>query len=155
MRKVIALFMPLAGLARDAWCFVVRPRTIGAKAILVNRGEVLLVRHTYERGIWGLPGGGLRSGEDPLAGVQREVREELGLSLNFLSLGIVKSNAEYKRDTVHVFTAELASRDGLVPDPLEIAELRWYSPAALPRVSGTTRKIFELFTSPARGAPGR
>ncbi|MGQ0653755.1 MAG: hypothetical protein ACT4P4_16070 [Betaproteobacteria bacterium] len=32
----------------------------------MNAGEVLLLEHTYEPGIYGLPGGGLDNGEDPL-----------------------------------------------------------------------------------------
>jgi len=140
--------MPLAGLARAAYWFVFRPRTRGAKVILVNAGEVLLLRHTYEPGLYGLPGGGLDADEDPIAGLKREVSEELGIELPPLrALGIVESEAEHKRDTVYVFTAELASRDGLRPDPLEIAGVAWKRPGDLPPVGPVTRQIFELFAS--------
>ena len=44
------------------------PRGQGAKAALVCRGEVLLVRHTYGPERWELPGGGVHRGEDPLSG---------------------------------------------------------------------------------------
>ena len=145
MKRFLAHVMPAVGLARLAYWFLVRPRTRGAKVVLLSNGEVLLVRHTYERGIYGLPGGGLRSGEDPEAGLRREVREELGIELPALRfLGTVESEADYARNTVHVFSAELASRAGLVPDPIEIAELRWAPLGELPPVGAATAKILAL-----------
>jgi 8-oxo-dGTP pyrophosphatase MutT (NUDIX family) len=151
LKRLVALAMPLAGLARAAYWFVFRPRTRGAKVILVNAGEVLLLRHTYEPGLYGLPGGGLDAGEDPIAGLRREVSEELGVELGDVRLvGVVESDAEYKRDTVHVFTAELPQRDGLAPDPIEISELRWASPLALPAVGPVTDEILRLFQARGR-----
>lgn len=156
MRKLIAVLLPLAGLARLAYWFAFRPRTRGAKAVLVHGGEVLLLRHTYEPGLYGLPGGGLDNGEDPLQGLRREVREELGLDLGEVRpLGVVESDAEYKRDTVHVFTAELARRDGLAPDPIEIAELRWAPLGALPALGPVTKQIFELYINSDSSIPTR
>jgi 8-oxo-dGTP pyrophosphatase MutT (NUDIX family) len=146
LKRLIAIALPLAGLARVAYRFLLRPRTRGAKVILVNGGEVLLLRHTYEFGRYGLPGGGLDGDEDPLAGLKREVKEELGIELAGASMvGIVESDADYNRDTVHVFTAELPSRDGLSPDPIEIAEVRWTPPDAVPAVGPVTQAILHLY----------
>lgn len=146
MRFLIPGVMLVAGLARVAYRFLLRPKTRGAKVILVNGGEVLLLRHTYEFGRYGLPGGGLDGDEEPLAGLKRELKEELGIELADASLiGIVESDADYNRDTVHVFTATLPDRNALVPDPFEIAELRWAPIAALPAVGPVTRHIFDLY----------
>ena len=94
MKRLIAIALPLAGLARLAYRFLLRPKTRGAKVILVNGGEVLLLRHTYEFGRYGLPGGGLDGDEEPLAGLKRELREELGIELADASpLGVVESDA--------------------------------------------------------------
>jgi ADP-ribose pyrophosphatase YjhB (NUDIX family) len=42
-------------------------------------GQVLLFRHTHDRGHpWGLPSGRLEAGETPEAGISREFREEVG-----------------------------------------------------------------------------
>ncbi len=65
-------------LRRAAW-FVTRPRVRGVLAVpLTPEGKVVLVRLTYARG-WHLPGGGVKRGETPDAGVLRELREEIGL----------------------------------------------------------------------------
>lgn len=145
MKRLIGIALPLAGLARLVYWFLFRPKTRGAKVVLVNGGEILLLRHTYERGIYGLPGGGLNSGEDPLAGLKREVSEELGIEIDPAYVGTVESDAEYKRDTVHVFTAALIDRSSLRPDAIEIAELRWASLDGLPPLGPVTREIIALF----------
>src|SRR5215469_581946 len=54
----------------------------GTAAALITSpsGDVLLVKPNY-RALWSLPGGILEDGEPPHVGCEREVREELGLSV--------------------------------------------------------------------------
>lgn len=57
----------------------VRTRRIGAYAVVLDAGRILLTqlaRDTPAPGAWTLPGGGLDEGEPPLRGVLREVHEE-------------------------------------------------------------------------------
>jgi 8-oxo-dGTP diphosphatase len=57
-----------------------RPTMTGAAcAIFDSHGRVLLVRHTYGRLNWELPGGGSEPGEGPDETAARELREETGL----------------------------------------------------------------------------
>jgi len=52
---------------------------IGTVAVIItDTGSVLLVKHTYRNG-WGLPGGMMGWREEPLAAIEREVQEEVGL----------------------------------------------------------------------------
>lgn len=56
---------------------------------LVTRGEqVLLVRRAVDpgKGLWSLPGGYMDAGELPEAALQRELHEEIGLSVTIQSL---------------------------------------------------------------------
>jgi len=58
---------------------------LAAKAFIVDAGAVLAVQRAgddvQEPGIWELPGGRLELAEEPRTGLEREVGEETGLSI--------------------------------------------------------------------------
>jgi ADP-ribose pyrophosphatase YjhB (NUDIX family) len=57
---------------------------ISVKALITdNQGHILLLRH--QDGSWELPGGGLELGEDAAHALAREVAEETGLSVSWMS----------------------------------------------------------------------
>ncbi|MFT4057623.1 MAG: NUDIX domain-containing protein [Novosphingobium sp.] len=59
-----------------------RPRLDGVRVLALDGEErVLLVRHSYGSDKWMPPGGGLKSGEDPLVAAAREMLEETGCTL--------------------------------------------------------------------------
>lgn len=67
---------------------------IGAYGLLKKDGRILLVRKTRGpyRGQLDLPGGGIAFGEDPLAALRREFREETGLVITGQTLLNATSN---------------------------------------------------------------
>jgi ADP-ribose pyrophosphatase YjhB (NUDIX family) len=109
----------------------VRRRGRGTKCLLTNDGQVLLVRHTYGPRQWDLPGGGLRRGEDPVAGIKRELREELGIEIEHAMLLGTRPAPSRPPGPVSYFSAELPDRV-VRPDAVEIAEVGWWDPAAPP-----------------------
>ena len=57
------------------------PIRSSAKAIVIQREKLLAIRHVDEDGVWfSLPGGGQRPGETLVEALQRECREEIGVS---------------------------------------------------------------------------
>jgi ADP-ribose pyrophosphatase YjhB (NUDIX family) len=72
-------------LPRDEWVRTL-PQTIVASCVLLLDAEdrMLLLRYAEGQpgvGLWGLPGGMLDHGEDPVGAARRELHEETGISL--------------------------------------------------------------------------
>src|SRR5690242_10229588 len=63
--------------------------TVGAMAVWVDDGELLLVRSKHGQRLWGFPGGVLKKYEDPADGARRELLEETGLVAPAESIEIV------------------------------------------------------------------
>jgi ADP-ribose pyrophosphatase YjhB (NUDIX family) len=119
-----------------------RVRTRGVKVMLFNAdGELLLIRNSYgDRSLFLLPGGGIGRKEEPEAAAAREIREELNIDARDLTLvATYESNAEGKRDTIHLFKA--TAHGAATPDHTEIEEARFFPVHALPeKVSPATRR---------------
>ncbi len=62
---------------------------VAAKAFIVSDGKLLIVKRKDDNpqmpGIWELPGGRMEPGENPFEGLQREMREEVGLEITVLN----------------------------------------------------------------------
>ncbi len=108
-------------------------------SILVEDGEgrLLLARRGVEPylGLWDAPGGFLEEGEHPHDGLRRELLEETGLAaepVDFLGAWIdVYGDAPDAAATLNLYwTARVADGEPTPAD--DVAELRWFSPNALP-----------------------
>ena len=96
----------------------------------------LIRKPHYAPGLWRPPGGGLREGEDFVAGVAREAVEELGVEIE-LTRYLVETRALFTHGgeripwQTHVFEATTAA-DTLAPvDVGEISAARWGTIAEL------------------------
>jgi 8-oxo-dGTP pyrophosphatase MutT (NUDIX family) len=129
--------------------FLRRPETHGVKCVLTRGDEVLLVRHTYGRHDWELPGGRIQSGEAPASTARREMREELGISIDdWTPLGRVTGRSAYRYDTLHCFQAALDDAE-LTLDRGEIDAAAWFDRHALPSdLGGYVPRVLAL--SPGR-----
>lgn len=109
--------------------WMVIKRTRRTRVIIRSNDEVLLARNWLSAGLWGLPGGGLRAGEDPLTGAVREVHEEMRLSLDPKQLHFLgKTEAVGSGLSAQIFTyyAELPESSAVIPKKLEIVGARWF-----------------------------
>jgi len=112
----------------------VHMQRVGAAAIITDgEGRVLLVRHTYGRKNWELPGGRVEQGESPMDGAVREVQEESGLSVAPTYLTGIYYDRE--ADFLHfVFRCvPTGSGAGPHPDGAEVDECAFWRPDSLPR----------------------
>lgn len=121
--------------------------TTGVKAIVFDaRGDVLLIRNRYGRtDLWVLPGGGVKRGEPPHHAAVREVMEETGCTLASVErIAVLRSAAEGKRDTIHLFRA--TTRDTPAADSIEVADARFVALNDLPATTSpaTRRRLDEL-----------
>ena len=99
--------------------------------ILDPARRVALIRKPhFAAGIWRPPGGGIKPGEDFVAGAVREAREETGLHVE-LRRYLVASNAVFSNHgrelhwRTHVVLAETGDDELAPDDPEEIAEARF------------------------------
>jgi ADP-ribose pyrophosphatase YjhB (NUDIX family) len=124
------------------------PRGRGAKALLLCGEELLLVRHTYGPSHWELPGGRVRRGEDPLAALRRELREELGVNFEAArEIAVLSGPGRRRLQRTHVFEVDVPTRATRI-DPAEIGQAQWWHQATPPTRSGWM--VFEALAQQRR-----
>ena len=106
---------------------VFHPRVRGVGVIVRHGDRILLVRSTYQSW-WGLPGGRVDRGEEPIAAAARELREEAALSVApeaLTLLGDLELDHNNIHDHVSFFELRCEHEPAVACDGVEIAELRW------------------------------
>jgi ADP-ribose pyrophosphatase YjhB (NUDIX family) len=110
--KVPRWLVRLLYLGYSVWWKLARPVTIGVRVMVIEKGQLLLVKPAY-LDYWTLPGGGVERGETLDQAARREVWEEAGVRLGPLELlGAYDNFHEGKRDYVVLFFADCISREG-------------------------------------------
>lgn len=148
-RRRVRLRTRLAHLA----FLVMRPMTLGVRAIVVDAEDrVLLVRHGYVAG-WHFPGGGVEPGETCLEALAREVEEEARVTIAGapLLLGVYFNRRVSRRDHVAAYVVRAFAVAGVRAPDYEIAEARFFPRSALPE--GTTGAVRARLAEAFAGAP--
>src|SRR5437763_8618256 len=137
-----------------AWWFVRRPPLHGVKCVLTDGERVLLVRHTYGRREWDLPGGNVRRSEVAQEAASREMEEELGIRVeHWHALGDMLRISYGCRDTLHCFHAELDDPP-LVLNRAELRDARWFPERQLPAKVGRHVRAILARTAAFRASAG-
>jgi len=124
--------------------------TLGARVVVENEdGQVLLVRHTYTKGLY-LPGGGVEHGETVLQSMRRELEEEGGVHLTGTArqIGIFSNHRLMRNDHVVLYRVDAGTwTQRGDPIGMEISEIVWCDPLSPPEdaTPATQRRLQELY----------
>lgn len=138
--------LKLVMVARKLYWWLLRPVTVGVRALIVNEDNAfLLVKHTYSDA-WYLPGGQVEKNETLIEALKRELYQEVGISeIEEISLFNTYSNFyEFKSDYVSVFLVRSYSIS--TKTHFEIERANFFNIETLPKnISlGTKRRIEEF-----------
>lgn len=116
-----------------AWWRFAKPDHRGAVVAVWHRGRLLLVLQSYRPG-YSLPGGGVRKAEAPNAAAARELKEELGITVDASALtlfAVQEHRAERRVDTAHVYELDLSASPKIAIDRREIVWAGFVKPSAV------------------------
>lgn len=104
----------------------------------VGGGDKILFgmrKGSHEPGVWCIPGGHLEYGEEFAECSLREIKEETGLDVSDIRLGIVTNNINAKEDRHYVsiiMVADYVKGEQKLLEPDKCMEWKWFSLDALP-----------------------
>ena len=110
------------------------------RVLIVCNDQFLALKHWLGDGSWTLPGGGLHRDEEAVSGAQREVLEELGVTLQQTDLkhvGSFDASDNGFSFSCEMFQVYLLSKPKLHLQTIEILDARWFSVADLPALKST------------------
>jgi 8-oxo-dGTP diphosphatase len=110
---------------------VAAPVLVVAAALIRDDGRVLAARRIAPAGKWEFPGGKCEPGEEPLAALQRELGEELGIHAR-IHKEVVHPDGVWPIDQRLVMRIWYATPAGDPRPRGDHAEVTWLDPADLP-----------------------
>lgn len=103
---------------------------VGVSALIFDtQGRVLLLKHTYRKFEWGIPGGALEYREQPAEAMTREFFEETGMQIEVERLLKVASAKEFPHLSI-VYLCKITG--GEFKPSYEISEMKYFHPNDLP-----------------------
>ena len=119
--------------------------TVGA-VVSDQAGRILLLQHRFRPGQqagggWGIPGGFVKTGEQPEAAIRRELREEIGLEVENLELAFARALERYRQIEI-IFRC--SAKTEVQTQSREISRAEWFTPDDLPPgLSDDQRNLIE------------
>ncbi len=110
--------------------FVRRPETTGALVAVWYHGRVLLVKNSYRTQVT-LPGGYVKPREDRRTTAARELREEVGISVQPKRLVHAYHGThlfEHRKDTLDIYELEMPEVPSVVVDDREVVFAEFRTP---------------------------
>jgi 8-oxo-dGTP diphosphatase len=115
--------------------------TVTAGAIVFNdSGQVLLLKHRFRAGSgWGLPGGFLEAGEQPLDALRRELREEIGMEIKDVEVFAARS---FRKPQQVEVLFRCRANGSPQPRNMEVELAEWFSLNSLPEGLPKDQRLF-------------
>lgn len=110
--------------------FIRRPETTGALVAVWYQGRVLLVKNSYRPQLT-LPGGYIRPREDRRTAAARELREEVGISVQPKRLVHAYHGThvfEHRQDTLDIYELEVDAEPNVQVDDREVVQAEFHTP---------------------------
>lgn len=133
------------------------PSERGAVAVIVRAGRLLVIRRSAlvrAPGTLCFPGGGLEPGEDEATALVREMHEELGVAV--APQARLWSSVTGWGIALAWWEALLPAEALLRPNPAEVAEIHWLTPAEMdahPELLPSNREFLAAWRSGAFALP--
>lgn len=140
MKRFISRIIHWLCLKRYQLIYSLGGKIVGARALVFQKDQVLLARHTYLEG-WYTLGGMVDRLETPLNAIKRELVEEAGVIVTEdpILLGIYRNNFQGKDDYVYLYIVKSFTR--VESHSPEIEECRFFPVSELPTdVSNATKR---------------
>ncbi len=115
---------------------------IGVTGVIFNDNlEILLVKHSYRRVPWSLPGGFLQAGEHPKKGLEREVHEETNFTVHVEK--IIKTTHDKKTARLDMCYIGTYKKGHFQPSK-EVLEANFFPKNKLPPIINDQYKQIDL-----------
>jgi ADP-ribose pyrophosphatase YjhB (NUDIX family) len=135
--------LPDSELLRGILIWLITPKfLVGVVGVVINQSkQILLLKHTYRHKYpWGLPGGWLKRGEQPMQALQREIMEETGMTIEVVRPLIVEGDEDWPRvDLIflcRVINDEFSSSD-------EVFSAKFFTLLEIPEIMPSQKRLIQ------------